>query len=65
MAKEGKLKRYQDRVKEYNKNRTFQSKERKFNQQVKGVCMRTYEQLDANEATSTNVPEDKKTNDDA
>ena len=30
LAKEGRLKRYQGRVKQYRKNRSFQSNERKF-----------------------------------
>ena len=33
LAKEGRLKRYQQRVKQYRQNRTFQNNERKFYQQ--------------------------------
>ena len=34
LAKEGRLKRYRQRVKQYRQNRTFQNNERKFNQQM-------------------------------
>ena len=33
LAKEGRLKRYQQRIKQYRQNRTFQNNERKFYQQ--------------------------------
>ena len=38
LAKEGRLKRYRDRVKQYDQNRIFQNNERKFYQQVDGKC---------------------------
>ena len=36
LAKEGRLKRYRQRVKQYRQNRTFQNNERKFYQQLRG-----------------------------
>ena len=36
LAKEGRLKRYRQRVKQYRQNRTFQNKERKFYRQLGG-----------------------------
>ena len=50
LAKEGRLKIYQDRVKQYNQIRTFQNNERKFYQQLGGEPLNTYQQLDAKEA---------------
>ena len=48
LAKEGRLKRYQQRVKQYRQNRTFQNNERKFYQQLgKHTDTKTYQQLDA------------------
>ena len=49
LAKEGRLKRYRQRVKQYRKNRTFQNNERKFYQQRGGSDMKTHQKLDANE----------------
>ena len=49
MAKEGRLKRYQQRVKQYRQNRTFQNNERKFYQQLGGDDTKTYKQPDAKE----------------
>ena len=48
LAKEGRLKRYRERVKEYRQNRTFQNNERKFYQVGGGI--KTYQQPDAREA---------------
>ena len=47
LAKEGRLKRYQLRVKQYRQNRTFQNNERKFYQQLGGDDTKTYQQPDA------------------
>ena len=49
MAKEGRLKRYWQRVKQYRQNRTFQNNERKFYQQLGGSDMKTYQQPDIKE----------------
>ena len=49
MAKEGRVKRYQQRVKQYRQNMTFQNNERKFDQKVEGDGTKTYQQLDARE----------------
>ena len=49
LMKEGKLKRYRQRVKQYRQNRTFQNNERKFYQQVRGDDTKTYRQPDARE----------------
>ena len=49
LAKEGRLKRYQQRVKQYRQNRTFQNNERKFYQQLGGSDTKTYQQPDAKE----------------
>ena len=48
-SKEARLKRYQDRIKQYRQNRTFQNKEKKFYQQVRGECTNTYQQPDDKE----------------
>ena len=48
-SKEGRLKRYRQRVKQYRQNLTFQNKERKFYQQVGGYDTKTYQQSDARE----------------
>ena len=47
LAKEGRLKRYRQRVKQYRQNRTFQNNERKFYQQLEGSDMKIYQQPDA------------------
>ena len=47
LAKEGRLKRYRQRVKQYRQNRTFQNNERKFYQQLEGYDNKTYQQSDA------------------
>ena len=47
-AKEGRLKRYRQRVKQYRQNRTFQNNERKFYQQL-GEDNKTYQQPNAKE----------------
>ena len=49
LAKEGRLKRYRQRVKQYRQNRTFQNTERKFYQQLEGDDNKTYQQPDAKE----------------
>ena len=49
MAKEGRLKRYRQRVKQYRQNRTFQNNERKFYQQLGGSDTKTYQQPDIKE----------------
>ena len=46
LAKEGRLKRYLQRVKQYRQNKTFQNNERKFNQQLGGHDTKTYQQPD-------------------
>ena len=49
LAKEGRLKRYRQRVKQYRQNRTFQNNERKFYQQLGGDDNKTYQQPNAKE----------------
>ena len=49
MAKEGRLKRYRQKVKQYRQNRTFQNNGRKFYQQLEGDDGKTYQQTDAKE----------------
>ena len=49
LAKEGRLKRYRQRVKQYRQNRSFQNNERKFYQQLGGSGTKTYQQPDAKE----------------
>ena len=49
LAKEGRLKRYRQRVKQYRQNRTFQNNERKFYQQLGEHDIKTYQQPDAKE----------------
>ena len=48
-AKERRLQKYRQRVKQYRQNRTFQNNERKLNQQLGEVNTKTYQQLDAKE----------------
>ena len=48
-AKEGRLKRYRQRVKQYRQNRTFQNNERKFYQQLGGDDNKTHQQPNAKE----------------
>ena len=48
-AKEGRLKRYRQRVKQYRQIRTFQNNERKFYQQLGGSDTKTYQQSDIKE----------------
>ena len=45
-VKEGKLKRYRQRLKQYRQNRTFQNNERKFYQQLGGDDTKKYQQPD-------------------
>ena len=49
LAKEGRVKTYQQRVKQYRQNRTFQNNEIKFYQQLEGHDTKTYQQPDARE----------------
>ena len=49
LAKEGRLKRCRQRVKQYRQDRTFQNNERKFYQQLGGRNTKTYQQPDAKE----------------
>ena len=44
LAKEGRLKRYRQRVKQYRQNWTYQNNERKFYQQLGGSDTKTYQQ---------------------
>ena len=48
-TKEGRLKGYRQRVKQYRQNRTFQNYERKFYQQLGGSDVKTYQQADVKE----------------
>ena len=50
LAKEGRLKRYREMVKQYRQNRTSQNNERKFYQQVGGNGKETNQQPDATKA---------------
>ena len=49
LTKEGRLKRYRHRVKQYRQNRSFQNNERKFYQQLGGSGTKTYPQTDIKE----------------
>ena len=49
LAKKGSLKRYQQRVKRFRRNKTLQNKERKFYQHVEEDDHKTYQQPDAKE----------------
>ena len=49
LAKEWRLKKYRQRVKQYKQNRTFQNNERKFYRQLEGHDTKTYQQPDAKE----------------
>ena len=49
LAKEGRLKRYRQRVEQYRQNRTFQNNERKFYQQLGGDDKQTHQQPNAKE----------------
>ena len=64
LAKEGKLKKYQQRVKQYRQNKTFQNNERKFYQQLVGHDTKTYQQPDAKETERflTKIRQPKKHN---
>ena len=66
-AKEGRLKRYRQRVKQYRQNRTFQNNERKFYRQLEGFDNKTYQQPDAKETQRvwTKIWEPKKHNEKA
>ena len=62
LAKEGRLERYRQRVKQYRQNRTFQNNERKFHQQLGRNDNKIYKQLDAKETQRfwTKIPQPKK-----
>ena len=49
LAKEGRLKRYRKRVKQYRKSSTFQNNERKFSQQLGGDDTKAYQQPNTKE----------------
>ena len=49
LAKERRLKKYRQKVKQYRQNRTFQNNERKFCIQLGGDDTKTYQQPDAKE----------------
>ena len=49
LAKEGRLKRYRQRVKQYRQNKTFENNERKYYQRLGGSYTKTYQQPDAKE----------------
>ena len=49
LVKEGRLKRYRQRVKQYRQHRTFQNNKRKFYQQRGGNDTKTYQQPDTKE----------------
>ena len=65
LAKEGRLKRYRQKVKQYRQNRTFQNNKRKFYQQLGGHDTKTYQQPDAKETEQfwTKIWQPKKHND--
>ena len=67
LAKEGRLKRYRQRVKQYRQNRTFQNNERKFYQQLEGSDTKTYQQPDIKETERfwTKIWQPKKHNENA
>ena len=66
-GKEGRLKRYQQRVKQYRQNKTFRNNERKFYQQLGGSDTKTYQQPDAKETERfwAKIWESKKHNENA
>ena len=49
-AKEGRIKRYLDKTKQFTQNRTFQNNDRKFYQQAVGEWAKTYKQPNVKEA---------------
>ena len=67
LAKEGRLNRYRQRVKQYRQNRTFENSERKFYQQLGGSDTKTYQQPDARETERfwTKIWQPKKHNENA
>ena len=67
LAKEGIVKRYRQRVKQYRQNRTFQNNERKFYQQLGGHDTKTCQQPDAREPKRfwTKIRQPKKHNEKA
>ena len=67
LTKEGRLKRYRQRVKQYKQNRIFPNNERKFYQQLGGGDTKTYQKPDAKETERfwTKIWEPKKHNENA
>ena len=67
LAKEARLKRYRQRVKQYRKNRTLQNNKRIFYQQSGGSDTKTYQQPDAKETERfrTKIWQPKKHNENA
>ena len=67
LAKEGRLKRYRQKIKQYGQNRTFQNNEREFYQQLGESDTKTYQQPDAKETEGfwTKIWEPKKHNENA
>ena len=67
LAKELRLKRHRQRVKQYRQNRTFQKNERKFYQQLGGSDTKTYQQPDIKETERfwTKIWQPKKHNENA
>ena len=67
LAKEGRLKRYQQTIKQYRQNRTYQNNERKFNQQLGGHDTKTTQQPDDKETEQiwTKIWQPKKHNKEA
>ena len=67
LAKEGRLKRYHQRVKQYRQNRTFQNNKRKSYQQLGGSNTETYQQPDSKETERfwTKIWKPKKHNENA
>ena len=67
LAKEGRLKRYRQRGKQYKQNRTFQNNERTFYPQLGRHNTKTYQQPDAKETKCfwTKIEQPKKHNEKA
>ena len=67
LSKEGRLKRYRQRVKQYRQNKTFQNNERKFYRQLGGSDAKAYQQPDIKETERfwTRIWQPKKHNENA
>ena len=67
LAKEGRLKRYRQRITHYRQNRTFQNNERKFYQQLGGSDTKAYQQpgIKETERFWTKIWQPKKHNENA